>query len=312
MAYPTGDIQLIYDNCVNCDAQYILVHHSCWDLQMSNSNARRPVKSRSATRPALAVAEREPRGARRRRETRSRLLVAALELTAEKGMEGVAINDITEAADVGFGSFYNHFESKEALYAALLEWVFEDFADAMERVLGEISDPAEVIAVSVRYTMMRALREPVWGQFLVREGFSARSVDHGLGRRLLRDIRKGIAAKRLNVADPLMSFVSVAGTTLGAISIGLQSGSLQGQQSVTLKDLGSDLERLPERTAKIALEALGLGRAEAEKIAYRPLPTMELPVSADGFKAGQVSTSPPSAQPPARRNKRGSQRTATG
>ena len=271
---------------------------------MSNSNARRPVKSRSATRPALAVAEREPRGARRRRETRSRLLVAALKLTAEKGMEGVAINEITEAADVGFGSFYNHFESKEVLYAALLEWVFEDFADAMERVLGEISDPAEVIAVSVRYTMMRAQREPVWGQFLVREGFSARSVDHGLGRRLLRDIRKGIAAKRLNVADPLMSFVSVAGTTLGAISIGLQSG-LQGQQSVTLKDLGSDLERLPERAAKTALEALGLGRAEAEKIAYRSLPTMELPLLADGFKAGQVSTSPPSAQPPARRNKRG-------
>jgi AcrR family transcriptional regulator len=277
---------------------------------MSNSYARRPVKSRSATRPAIVVAEREPRGARRRRETRSRLLVAALELTAEKGIEGVAINEITEAADVGFGSFYNHFESKEVLYAALLEWVFEDFADAMERVLGEISDPAEVIAVSVRYTMMRALREPVWGQFLVREGFSARSVDHGLGRRLLRDIRKGIAAKRLNVADPLMSFVSVAGTTLGAISIGLQSGSLQGQQSVTLKELGSDLERLPERTAKIALEALGLGSAEAEKIAYRPLPTTELPLSADGFKAGQVSSATtPSAQPAARRNKRGRQHT---
>ena len=279
---------------------------------MSNSNARRPVKSRSATRPALAVAEHEPRGARRRRETRSRLLVAALKLTAEKGMEGVAINEITEAADVGFGSFYNHFESKEALYAALLEWVFEDFADAMERVLGEISDPAEVIAVSVRYTMMRALSEPVWGQFLVREGFSARSVDHGLGRRLLRDIRKGIAAKRLNIADPLMSFVAVGGTTLSAISIGLQLRSAQGQQSATLQELGSDLEHLPERVAKMALEALGLGRAEAEKIAYRPLPTMELPMPADELRAGQVSAMPRAAQPPARRNKRGSQRTATG
>jgi hypothetical protein len=54
-------------------------------------------------------------------------------------------------------------------------------------------------------------------------------VDHWLGPRLLRDIRKGIAAKRLTIADPLMSFVSVPGTTLGAISIGLQAGSLQGQ-----------------------------------------------------------------------------------
>ena len=74
--------------------------------------------------------------------------MAALKLMAERGMEGVAINEITEAADVGFGSFYNHFDSKEAIYAAVLEWVFEDFADAMERVTGEIADPAELIAAS--------------------------------------------------------------------------------------------------------------------------------------------------------------------
>ena len=279
---------------------------------MSKSYARRPVKSRSTPDPALAIAEREPRGARRRRETRSRLLVAALKLMAEKGMEGVAINEITEAADVGFGSFYNHFESKEAIYAALLNWVFKDFADAMDRVLGDISDPAEIIAVSIRYTMMRALREPVWGQFLVREGFSAQSVDYGLGGRLLRDIRKGIAAKRLTVADPLMSFVSVGGTTLGAISIGLQLGAPPGQQSVILKELGSDLEHLPERVAKMALEALGLGRAEAERIAYRPLPEMELPTPADESRAGQVSALPRAAQSPPRRNKRSTNRTTTG
>lgn len=283
---------------------YIVLLHTRLDLPMSNSDTRRSVKSRSRSPgPTLVVTEREPRGARRRRETRSRLLDAALRLMAEKGVEGAAINEITEAADVGFGSFYNHFESKEAIYAAVLEWVFKDFADALDRVLGEISDPAEIIAVSIRCTMMRAMREPLWGQFLVREGFSAQSVDHGLGRRLLRDIRKGIAAKRLNVVDPLMSFVSVAGTTLGAISIALQLGSPPGQQSATLKELGSDLEHLPERLAKVALEALGLGRGEAERIAYRPLPKMEFPTTADESRSPQVSALPRAAQASARRNK---------
>jgi AcrR family transcriptional regulator len=278
---------------------------------MPNANARRAAKSSSTTRLDAAVAEREPRGARRRRETRSRLLMAALKLMAEKGMEGVAINEITETADVGFGSFYNHFESKEAIYAAVLEWVFADFADAMETVVRDISDPAEIIAISTRYTMMRALREPVWGQFLVREGFSARSVDHGLGRRLMRDIRKGIAAKRLNVADPLMSFVSVAGTTLGAISVGLQLGSSPGQQSTTLKELGSNLERLPERAATMALHALGLGRAEAEKIACRPLPELQVPALPDGFRGGHAPTPEVAAEPDARPVKRSRQRRAT-
>ncbi len=254
---------------------------------MSNASARRSAKSPAQARSDARVAERESRGARRRRETRSRLLEAALKLMADKGMEGVAINEITEAADVGFGSFYNHFESKEAIYAALLDWVFESFANTIEGVLGEVSDPAEVIGISMRYTMMRALREPVWGQFLVREGFSARSMDHGLGRRLLRDIKKAIAAKRLSGADPFMSFALVGGTTVAAISFALQSR--QGQPSVTLKQLGGDLEHLPERAAKIVLEALGLPPAEAEKIAYRPLPRVELPAEDEDVGASQVA-----------------------
>src|SRR6516225_8009880 len=113
-----------------------------------------PVKKTLA--PAAPDAQRESRGVRRKRETRARLLQAALRLMAQKGMEGVAINEITEAADVGFGSFYNHFESKEAIYAALMDRVFEDFADALDRLVRNVADPAEVIAISVRHTLLRA------------------------------------------------------------------------------------------------------------------------------------------------------------
>jgi AcrR family transcriptional regulator len=276
---------------------------------MPGSTARRPAKSSSIARSAPVDMEREPRGARRRRETRSRLLTAAFELMAERGMEGVAINEITEAADVGFGSFYNHFDSKEAIYEAVLEWVFEDFADAIERVTSEISDPAEIIAVSTRYTVMRALREPVWGHFLVREGFSPRSVDQGLGARLMRDIRKGVASKRLHVHDFLLSFVSVGGTNLGAISVGLQLGSAEGQQSAIFRELGANLEELPERTATRALEALGLSRAEAEKIAHRPLPAVDLPLADNSLETGQI-TSKQQNEPDPKANQRVTRRKA--
>lgn len=280
---------------------------------MSRSSARRTAKSVAATRSVPVVAEREARGARRRRETRSRLLEAALELMAEKGMDGVAINEITEAADVGFGSFYNHFESKEAIYAAVVEWVFDGFANAIEAVLGEIDDPAEIIAVSTRYTVIRALREPVWGRFLVREGFSTGSIDHGLGRRLLRDIRRGVNAKRLTVVDPLMSFAMIGGTTLGAISFALQLGSPSAAQSATMRELAPDLTHLPERVAKAGLEALGIGRAEAEKIAYRPLPALELlrPVKELESSQGQVAPTGRPVQPAAVRSGRGSRRTGS-
>nr|WP_080492330.1 TetR/AcrR family transcriptional regulator [Burkholderia ubonensis] len=98
-----------------------------------------------------------------------RLLRAAFGLMAEKGRDNVAISEITEAADVGFGSFYYHFESKDGIFAALTEWVFDDFADGLERLASGLSDPAEVVSVCVRHTLLRARRERLWGRFLIRE-----------------------------------------------------------------------------------------------------------------------------------------------
>ncbi|OUL70868.1 TetR/AcrR family transcriptional regulator, partial [Paraburkholderia hospita] len=96
----------------------------------------------------------------------------------------------------GFGSFYNHFESKEGIFVALIEWLSEEFANALDRLAGDLSDPAEVIAVCVRHTLMRAYREPVWGQLLIREGISSRALSRGLGQRLLRDSERGISERR--------------------------------------------------------------------------------------------------------------------
>jgi len=205
--------------------------------------------------------EREPRGARRKRETRAKLLAAALRLIAEKGVDSVTINEITEAADVGFGSFYNHFESKEAIYEALLHALFEQFADWLDERLAEIRDPAEVISASVRHTVSRAQKEPEWGRFLIREGFSGQTVSRGLGRRLLRDIEKGIALGRLPDGDAFMSCVAVAGAVQASIAV-----ALTGQRVVGAK-------QFPERCAAVALQTLGLDQQEAEEIARRPLPS---------------------------------------
>ncbi|BCG03622.1 TetR family transcriptional regulator (plasmid) [Paraburkholderia sp. PGU19] len=242
--------------------------------------AKRPGRA-APVAPVAVPEEREPRGARRKRETRGRLLDAALRLMAEKGMEGVAINEITEAADVGFGSFYNHFESKEAIYAILVDNVFEDFADMLDRLASGLSDPAEVISVSVRHTVMRARRDPVWGRFLIREGFSARAMSRGLGQRLLRDIGNGIAAKRFVVADPFIGFLSVGGTVLCAIAAELNFVAPGAPAAGVLKELGFNGEHFPERTAATLLQTLGLKRAEAEKIASRPLPLVQEPVETD-------------------------------
>ncbi len=56
---------------------------------------------------------------RRSEETRENIFRAALQLFAERGFNAATIEAITEAADVGKGTFFNYFENKESL---LLEY----------------------------------------------------------------------------------------------------------------------------------------------------------------------------------------------
>jgi AcrR family transcriptional regulator len=55
---------------------------------------------------------------RRSAETRERLYRAALHLFAERGFQETTVEDITEAADVGKGTFFNYFKTKEHILAA--------------------------------------------------------------------------------------------------------------------------------------------------------------------------------------------------
>jgi TetR/AcrR family transcriptional regulator, transcriptional repressor for nem operon len=56
-------------------------------------------------------------GSMPRPSLREKLLSAGLETLQKKGFNGASVQDITDAAGAPKGSFYNHFESKEALAA---------------------------------------------------------------------------------------------------------------------------------------------------------------------------------------------------
>ena len=217
----------------------------------------------------LPPAESTSRGERRKRETREKLLQAAFRLFAERDADAVPINEITESADVGFGSFYNHFPSREAIHGELMRRVFEEFADDLDRQTADVEDPAEVIAVSIRHAVLRAQREPRWGRLLIRETFRGRVLTQGLGLRLVRDLQRGVAAGRFKAPDPLLGFLMVGSTILGSIAAEVQ---LTPEDAAALGKLGVSTDGLPERTAVALLQTLGLSLSEARAIARRPLP----------------------------------------
>ena len=89
---------------------------------MNNSHILRSANLATALAPGAApgspvMGRRERRAA----ETRVRLFRCALQLFAERGFQNVTVEDITEAADVGKGTFFNYFETKDHVLGVMAE-----------------------------------------------------------------------------------------------------------------------------------------------------------------------------------------------
>jgi AcrR family transcriptional regulator len=72
------------------------------------------------------------RRSRRSAELRERLFRAALSLFAEKGFAETTVEDITNAADVGKGTFFNYFPSKDHILLAFGEMQLGKLQSAVE------------------------------------------------------------------------------------------------------------------------------------------------------------------------------------
>jgi AcrR family transcriptional regulator len=70
---------------------------------------------------SASPASQPDRRSRRSAELRERLFLAALDLFAKKGFAETTVEDITNAADVGKGTFFNYFPSKDHILLAFGE-----------------------------------------------------------------------------------------------------------------------------------------------------------------------------------------------
>src|SRR5262245_9800854 len=63
--------------------------------------------------------------------TRDRILQAALQIFAEKGYHGAAVDDIVRRSQTSKGAVYHHFPNKEALFLALVDELSARLATAV-------------------------------------------------------------------------------------------------------------------------------------------------------------------------------------
>jgi len=121
-------------------------------------------------RPLQAFSEEMPRkgtvGRRERRqaETRDRLMHAALRLFAQRGLADTSVEDITEAADVGKGTFFNYFPSKEHLLIAFGQYQVRK----VEAALAEAREAKIPIHQVLRRLVHSVSRDPGRTPLLIR------------------------------------------------------------------------------------------------------------------------------------------------
>ena len=68
----------------------------------------------------------------RSEETRSRILGSAIKLFSARGFNAASVDDICKDAGISKGAFYHHFESKQALFLALLDVWLQTIDNAIE------------------------------------------------------------------------------------------------------------------------------------------------------------------------------------
>jgi AcrR family transcriptional regulator len=197
---------------------------------------------------------------RRKARTRAALVAAARELLATRDPADVSIQEITDLADVGFGSFYNHFESKADLFDAALEEVLEEHGALFDALTADMDDPAEVFASATRMTVRMVRTHPQIANILQRTGLRYINAPDGLAPRAVRDLRRAKEAGRFQIDDPRVAQLCASGATLGVLSL------------ITNNPRPKAIDAAAEELAVYLLRMFGLPDDEAREIARRPLP----------------------------------------
>lgn len=197
---------------------------------------------------------------RRKLRTRSALIRAAQRFIAE-GKLNAPILDITQAADVGMGSFYNHFGSKEELFDAAVADALDNLGALLDGFTGGMSDPAEAFAASFRVTGRLLRYRPDEAALLLANGGSLILSDRGLSPRALRDIAAAIECGRFTIDD-------------AELGLAMAGGMLVGLTTLLRERPERDTDATVDEVTQKLLRALGMTSAQAKAVCRKQLPDM--------------------------------------
>lgn len=215
-----------------------------------NPISKEPVKQTGLNIEAAGNSRRQ----RRAKETRLRLFRTALQLFADRGFPNVTVEDITDAADVGKGTFFNYFESKEHVLSVMTELQLAHVGEAVHAVQSGKRSVQSIL----HHLFLHLSQEPGRSPHL------ARTV---VASFLASDVVREIVQLRLSEGRATIATVLAEGQRRGEIASELNCAELAVQMQQIL--LGTvmlwSLHGEPELTARIESSFRLFWRAIAAK-----------------------------------------------
>jgi AcrR family transcriptional regulator len=186
---------------------------------------------------AQTIERRGNRRERHRAETRERLYRAALELFAERGFLETTVEDITESADVGKGTFFNYFPTKEHILA---EFGGERTA-AVERALEKARSTKNSVLDVLGELAMDSAGQSKLNAPLIRAIFAA----HASCAPVRAELQK-----RAQVGRRMLTEMFRIGQERGEIRTDIAASDLARTMQMTVMGLAMSWAILPESTLR--------------------------------------------------------------
>jgi AcrR family transcriptional regulator len=145
---------------------------------------------------------------RRRTETRERIVRHALQLFSERGVSATTIEDITDAADIGKGTFFNYFPSKEHILAHICQLQMGKIREFVSQAIQSTEPMDRVMHRLALIITEEFARSPALVQTVLAPTFSSEPMRQKMANDLLEDrliLAELIAArqKRGEIRDDL-------------------------------------------------------------------------------------------------------------
>ena len=165
------------------------------------------------------------RVARRQRRNRDALIEAAREIMMEKGVDAATMLEIAARADVGAGTVYNYFKSKDELAISVLETLMHQLGLRIEAVTKTFEDHAQVYAYGIRAVLDTAIQDVRWAQMLHRSEVIADAMFRMMGPFAIRDLRLASQSGRFHVSHAELVWRLTTHALIGA-SLAITTGQV--------------------------------------------------------------------------------------